>query len=650
MTPALEHLLSCLDAFDRVSWIEGTCALPTVNLAGPKEEATFGDGERTRIDPDVRNTLRLKTPRATGIDLAGICAQIADAFALDREVIAALADVLIYPTGGFFDRHKDTPRDLDQLGSLIVEVPSAYQGGALVFHDGDRTVSIDWSRPAPNARWIAFYGDVDHEVERVISGQRNCITYRLTLGSARSDPTRHANLDAIADAFVSVLHDPASLALDLPILIPCSRLIVDTKEDRPLDREVLRGEDRAIAELLATFGIVVSVPELVFVPGDATTSFPTSELGESRRVLRRMPAYDDKRDLLTFGPAAEVYGEDLEGGESVHSLDGYIDGAEVAVAWLIRRAARASYVTYATYSERGWFGNEHWDTHVYRAAALEFRLPGYRFTERTVIREDLPALSALQRELTAEQLAARFFGPSRRGGESSIILEKDDAVVGGAAWIRHHPTFIGSPMIAPTIAVAAVLLDRLRQASIACNSIRIDCADDEAAKLAALRSAGYQRITELVTFARAPERLESPILWRRESIDTVDAETLRKLYNATFVNIANAPAIYLDEAQIMRDTAWRPGSGVWFDRDRPVAFVVTMLAGRTVELSAVGVLVDYRHHGLARGLVHRVLTEAVGLADAVTSVAATGNHAALELHRACGFTEHARSAVYELTT
>ncbi|MFT3694438.1 MAG: GNAT family N-acetyltransferase [Kofleriaceae bacterium] len=649
MTPALDHLLSCLDAFDRASWIAGTCAPPTADLAGAKDPAAFGDGTQTRIDPRVRNGLRLRTPIATVPDLAAICMQIEDAFGLDRHVVATLHDVLVYPVGGFFARHKDTPRDLDQLGTLIVELPTTYVGGAFVLHDGDQRVAFDWSTPAANARWLAFYGDVDHEVERVIEGQRNCITYRLTLGAERSDPVRRAGLDAIADAFVTVLHDPPTLALERPIYIPCRRLIVDTREDRPLDLDVLRGEDRAIARLLESFGIAVGVHEIVMVPeDDHGSTFPTVHadfLDETKKLVKRLPPslFEEQRDLLTMGD--EPWGEDLEGGESVHNLRDYVSEQHLGyAAWLVRKQARATHITTAQYGANGYFGNSNWDAHVYRGTMLEIELVGYGFSQRQVKPEDIPALAALQSELTAAELAATL------APEGSIIIERDGVVVGGAGFARSHPNFYASPVIAREIPIAATLLTSIGSNSWSWQPHRLDVEAGEDVIADVLTMFGYRHVLDLVRVTRAPEHVELPRLpWRYVPIREIDAEQLRQVRNETFVNIDNTLPVYLDQAQRMRDTAWIPGSGVWFDRDRIVAFVIARQTGDSIEISQLGIRVDYRHTGLARVLIARVLDAAVGTVDRIVATIAATNLRARHVFEAAGFVVTSLRHVYELT-
>lgn len=83
---------------------------------------------------------------------------------------------------GHFKAHVDTPRSNEQIGSLVVCLPSAHQGGQLeVCHQG-RIMKFDWSMPEtarPEIHWAAFYSDCQHEVMEVKSGHRITLTYNL---------------------------------------------------------------------------------------------------------------------------------------------------------------------------------------------------------------------------------------------------------------------------------------------------------------------------------------------------------------------------------------------------------------------------------------------------------------------------------------
>lgn len=80
---------------------------------------------------------------------------------------------------GRFKPHVDTPRSALQFGSLVVSLPTQYEGGFLkIRHKGEEVV-FDWSNAADRISWAAFYSDCEHEVFEVTSGHRITLTYNL---------------------------------------------------------------------------------------------------------------------------------------------------------------------------------------------------------------------------------------------------------------------------------------------------------------------------------------------------------------------------------------------------------------------------------------------------------------------------------------
>jgi hypothetical protein len=90
---------------------------------------------------------------------------------------------------GKFKPHVDTPRSKDQIGSLVVLLPSAHHGGQLTVSNagaaGQNVVFDCWSTEDDTApaeiKRAAFYSDCEHEVHEVTSGHRITLTYNLFL-------------------------------------------------------------------------------------------------------------------------------------------------------------------------------------------------------------------------------------------------------------------------------------------------------------------------------------------------------------------------------------------------------------------------------------------------------------------------------------
>jgi hypothetical protein len=394
---SFERLLAAIDELEDPAWCEGVARIAgplTIESDGDtctsdrglvpwllerSQDAPFGDGKATRLDTAVRATKRLRsrgTTVITGLDVMAIVGDVERAFASSRTITASLLDVLVYPNDGKFVRHKDTPRTADQLGTLIVEVPVVHAGGALKLSDGRKDRVIDWSGPVrdPKAlRWVALFGDVDHEIAAVTSGARVTLVYTLTATRvSRTAPALHA----VADAMIALVADAAALPGGGELLIPCSRLIVapvDTAQ--PLGLDVLRGLDRSLADALAGCGVRVGVRECLIATEADDKAFP--ELGyDAVRLARTIPANLATEIGMTF--ADEADGEYLEGEDAtVACLGEYVLGPIPEESWLVRKSARATIIYNGMFSGSGYFGNECGDAYVYAIAALELVLDPY---------------------------------------------------------------------------------------------------------------------------------------------------------------------------------------------------------------------------------------------------------------------------------
>ncbi|KAF7574171.1 P4Hc domain containing protein [Pyrenophora tritici-repentis] len=109
-------------------------------------------------------------------------------------ILAKLYKLNVYQApSGLFKPHIDTPRSGLQFGSLVVCLPCPHEGGQLVVrHQGQVTV-FDWSGPARDVQWAAFYSDCEHEVLEVTSGYRITLTYNLYARCGLGEIAGHAD-------------------------------------------------------------------------------------------------------------------------------------------------------------------------------------------------------------------------------------------------------------------------------------------------------------------------------------------------------------------------------------------------------------------------------------------------------------------------
>ncbi|KAF7192898.1 hypothetical protein HII31_05768, partial [Pseudocercospora fuligena] len=167
--------------------------------------ATFGRGGEDVLDETYRKAGALPTsefvtnfcPYETGIIDAVVqlllptitkSSSPGNEHALKRGLRAELYKLNVYSgPSGLFKAHVDTPRSETQVGSLVVCLPVAFEGGELAVRHQGHEILHDWSSRAADTQnsiqWAAFYSDCEHEVLEVTHGHRATLTYNLFLAS-----------------------------------------------------------------------------------------------------------------------------------------------------------------------------------------------------------------------------------------------------------------------------------------------------------------------------------------------------------------------------------------------------------------------------------------------------------------------------------
>ncbi|TDL25168.1 hypothetical protein BD410DRAFT_785009 [Rickenella mellea] len=155
-----------------------------------KRLAMFGSGGKDVLDVTYRKAGKMDLSNFS-LNMNPERSGLADAVRLQmlgfddqRKIRLEPYKLNVYGKGYFFKVHKDTPRDKMMFGSLVIVLPTRQEGGALKFTpEGDSKLfdsgKILLDKPTGTIAFVAFYGDVDHEVQEVISGHRVMITYNL---------------------------------------------------------------------------------------------------------------------------------------------------------------------------------------------------------------------------------------------------------------------------------------------------------------------------------------------------------------------------------------------------------------------------------------------------------------------------------------
>ncbi|KAJ8522123.1 hypothetical protein ONZ45_g1279 [Pleurotus djamor] len=200
---------------------------PTLEQAGLLatvcEPASFGRNHENVLDENYRKAGKLDPsdfafnfdPAATGI-LDKVKSELLTEI---RPIKAELYKLNLYGPGSFFKAHKDTPRSESMFGSLVLVLPIPHEGGELVLRPaGQDEIKFDssaslTSRETPGIAYIAFYGDIEHEVLQVKSGNRVTLTYNLYFDERPVEVSQESILKhPLAVKLVELLEKPDILA------------------------------------------------------------------------------------------------------------------------------------------------------------------------------------------------------------------------------------------------------------------------------------------------------------------------------------------------------------------------------------------------------------------------------------------------------
>jgi predicted 2-oxoglutarate/Fe(II)-dependent dioxygenase YbiX len=169
----------------------GPIALPLLpiqveQLVTVAEQAPYGRGEETLVDPDVRRTWQINAdqvriegrhwPQA----LESIVSLAAEGLGVTDTVEAELYKLLVYEEGCFFVDHRDTEKAPGMFATLVIVLPSLYTGGELLVRHRDHEVRLDLCCSDPSeVSFAAFYADCVHEILPITSGCRLALVYNL---------------------------------------------------------------------------------------------------------------------------------------------------------------------------------------------------------------------------------------------------------------------------------------------------------------------------------------------------------------------------------------------------------------------------------------------------------------------------------------
>jgi len=238
----------------------GPVALPLTSRQAKElkkhcEQAPYGKGEETIVDTSVRRVWRLKPEHfaLTNPDwkpfLQGTVRKVQEELGLERQKLEShLYELLLYEKGSFFLPHRDGEKLNRMVATLVIVLPSSFQGGELVVRHEGQEQTIDFSGSDNNQfriQFAAFYADCEHELRPLRAGDRLCLVYNLTLARGKK---------AIAAPRTSEFVEPISQLLrdwakgDTPRKLAVTLEHQYTQEG--LTWDALKGVDRVKARVL----------------------------------------------------------------------------------------------------------------------------------------------------------------------------------------------------------------------------------------------------------------------------------------------------------------------------------------------------------------------------------------------------------------
>ena len=141
--------------------------------------------------------------------------------------------------------HRDTEKADGMFGTMVVQLPSDYDGGVLrVCHHGEE-MTFDFSG-FMGFHYAAFYADCQHELCEVTRGYRMCLVYNLVYSGSGARPVPVDNRQAV-DELVAMIREWEQDDNGLPVM---AYMLNHQYCKASLSFKLLKNADRAIAEVL----------------------------------------------------------------------------------------------------------------------------------------------------------------------------------------------------------------------------------------------------------------------------------------------------------------------------------------------------------------------------------------------------------------
>jgi hypothetical protein len=384
--------------------VRAKSALDQTNALKPLLEhckpAPFGEGKRTRYDRRVRDALQLKAENGGFAvenfdpESAGILKKV------QRELVphdpnpisAELYTVNVYTDGGHFAPHKDTPRSSDMFGTLVVCLPSQFGYGKLMLNHRGVVQKFDWghaiqAQKKPNQlHCVAFFGDVDHQIERIWFGARVTLTYLLRRGAGGALSRKAAREELaprVQEAWGALLADQSFLPKGGALAFPCCHLYHQDarfqQKQSPITQDtvtMLKGRDHLVAATALQAGLKVKFNPYMFENcADETWQLDRYPTRNERAELGSQMESSDLENILPIRASSEQEGDFrltwLEPPPTSDDLSWRSESEDDS------GLPAAAHLHSCEYCPWGYFGNEASEIDLYTYAALHIKIPPF---------------------------------------------------------------------------------------------------------------------------------------------------------------------------------------------------------------------------------------------------------------------------------
>ncbi|KAI0052018.1 hypothetical protein FA95DRAFT_1533560 [Auriscalpium vulgare] len=175
-------------------------------------DAPFGNGERTVVNKAVRDTWELDPYRVRFTNPAWepwlhatVVKDLCTSLGVSQAVKCEFYKMLLYEEGSHFLAHQDTEKANGMVATVVLVLPSTFQGGQVhVSHGAQHEVFDTAANSAFGTTALAWYTDVVHEVKPLTSGFRLALSYNI-IHAGPSMPPRIPTADKAIAALERVL-------------------------------------------------------------------------------------------------------------------------------------------------------------------------------------------------------------------------------------------------------------------------------------------------------------------------------------------------------------------------------------------------------------------------------------------------------------